>query len=195
MKKIILGLTGASGSIYFKRLVMQLSQQEIELHLVATRLGEEVFLYETGISLSELIEHVNKNKATIVKHDNDNLFAIIASGSARFDAMAIIPCSMSTLGKLSCGITDNLLTRAADVMIKERRKLIVVPRETPFSTIHLENMATLSRNGATILPAMPGFYGKPTTMDELVDFVVGKTLDCFEIEHECYKRWDGNNEN
>lgn len=194
MRKIILGITGASGSIYFLRLAKQLSLQELELHIVASRLGKEVFEYETGCTLTKKVEEWRKNKAKVVLEDNDNLFSTIASGSSRFDSMVIIPCSMSTIGKLANGITESLLTRAADVILKERKKLILVPRETPFSTIHLQNMTELSKLGAVILPAMPGFYGKPQTMEELVDFVVGKTLDCLEIENKCYERWDGNYE-
>lgn len=191
MKKIIIGLTGASGSIYFLRLVEQLSSQEIELHLVASPNGENVLKHETGIVLSEQVKRWSKNCANIILEDNSNLFSAIASGSARFDAMAVVPCSMSTLAKLANGISETLLTRAADVMLKERRKLVLVPRETPLSTLHLKNMTELSQLGAMILPAMPGFYGHPQTMEELVDFVAGKVLDALEIENEYYKRWEG----
>lgn len=191
MKKIILGLTGASGSIYFLRLVEQLSQQEVELHLIASESGVKVLQYETGITLSEQVMHWNKNKAKVVLEDNKNLFSRAASGSSQFDAMAIVPCSMSTLAMLAHGITETLLTRAADVMMKERRRLVLVPRETPLSTLHLKNMTELSQLGAIILPAMPGFYGQPDTMDDLINFVVGKTLDCLEIENNYYQRWEG----
>ena len=191
MKKIILGLTGASGSVYFVRLVQQLSQQEIELHLIASQSGEKVLQYETGVLLKEQVKLWNQNKARIILEDNSNLFSAAASGSNRFDAMVIIPCSMSTLAKLAHGITETLLARAADVMMKERRRLVLVPRETPLSTVHLKNMAELSQLGVTILPAMPGFYSRPETMDDLIDFVVGKTLDCLEIENDYYKRWKG----
>jgi flavin prenyltransferase len=194
MKKMILGITGASGSVYFLHLARALSMHEIELHIVASKLGEKVLEFETGTTLLKEIETWNANKAKVILEDNDNLFSVVASGSSRFEAMAIVPCSMSTIGKLSQGITESLLTRAADVMLKERRKLVLVPRETPFSTIHLENMTKLSKNGAIILPAMPGFYGKPQTMEELIDFVVGKTMDSLEIENKCYERWEGQNE-
>ncbi|WP_099467177.1 UbiX family flavin prenyltransferase [Konateibacter massiliensis] len=194
MKKIILGLTGASGSIYFLRLLEQLSMRDMEIHVVASSLGEEVLKYETGTTLSEEIERLSKNKAKIVHEDNSNLFSAAASGSSRFDGMAIVPCSMSSLAKITCGITDTLLTRAADVMLKERRKLVLVPREAPVSTTHLQNMAKLSGEGAVILPAMPGFYNHPQTMDDLINFVVGKTLDALEIENEYYERWEGHYE-
>jgi 4-hydroxy-3-polyprenylbenzoate decarboxylase len=134
---------------------------------------------------------VEPNSAKVILEDNSNLFSSAASGSSRFDAMAVVPCSMSTLAKLAHGITDTLLTRAADVMMKERRKLVLVPREMPLSTMHLKNMTELSQLGAVILPAMPGFYGRPETMDDLIDFVAGKTLDCLGIENQCYKRWEG----
>ncbi len=194
MKKIILGLTGASGSVYFLRLAEQLLLQEVELHLIASEPGEKVLQYETGITLSEQVKLWNNNSAKVILEDNNNLFSAAASGSSRFDAMAIVPCSMSTLAKLAHGITETLLTRAADVMIKERRRLVLVPRETPLSTVHLKNMAELSQLGATILPAMPGFYGKPETMDDLIDFVVGKTLDGLGIENNYYQRWEGQHE-
>ncbi len=194
MKKIILGLTGASGSIYFVRLAQQLVRQEMELHLIASQLGEKVLQYETGITLKEQVDRWNENNAGIILEDNNNLFSSAASGSSRFDAMVIVPCSMSTLGKLAHGITDTLLTRAADVMLKERRRLVLVPRETPLSTVHLKNMTELSQLGVTILPAMPGFYGRPETVDDLVDFVVGKTLDSLNIENEFYQRWEGHYE-
>jgi 4-hydroxy-3-polyprenylbenzoate decarboxylase len=191
MKKIILGLTGASGSVYFLRLVGQLSQQDIELHLIASQLGEKVLRYETGVTMEEQVKLWSTNRARVILEDNSNLFSSAASGSSRFDAMAIVPCSMSTLAKLAHGIADTLLTRAADVMMKERRKLVLVPRETPLSTVHLKNMTELSQLGVTILPAMPGFYGRPETMDDLINFVVGKTLDCLEIENQYYTRWEG----
>ncbi len=194
MKKIILGLSGASGSIYFLRLAQRLSQQDIQLHLIASTQGEKVLQYETGITLENQVKLWSKNGAKIILEDNSNLFSAAASGSSRFDAMVIVPCSMSTLAMLAHGITETLLTRAADVMIKDRRRLVLVPRETPLSAIHLKNMTELSLLGVTILPAMPGFYNKPETMDDLIDFVVGKTLDCLEIENNCYKRWEGEDE-
>lgn len=191
MKKIILGLTGASGSIYFLRLAEQLSNHELELHLVASQHGEQVLQYETGTVLAEQVKLWSKNSAKVILEDNENLFSPAASGSSCFDAMAIVPCSMSTLAMIAHGITETLLTRAADVMLKEKRRLVLVPRETPLSTVHLKNMTELSQLGATILPAMPGFYGRPETMDDLINFVVGKTLDCLQIQNECYERWEG----
>jgi len=194
MKKIIIGITGASGSAYFLRVMEVLSQQEMEIHLIASDQGRKVLTYETGVILEEQTQLWNKNRAGIILEDNENLFSPVASGSFRCDAMVILPCSMSTVAEIAGGITKTLLTRAADVMIKERRRLVLVPRETPLSTIHLKKMAELSQLGVTILPAMPGFYGHPQTLDEIIGFVAGKVLDSIEIENDCYQRWQGNYE-
>lgn len=194
MKKIIIGITGASGSAYFLRVMEALSQQELEIHLIASDQGRKVLTYETGVILEEQAQLWNKSKANIILEDNENLFSPVASGSFRCDAMVILPCSMSTVAEIAGGITKTLLTRAADVMIKERRRLVLVPRETPLSAIHLKKMAELSQLGVTILPAMPGFYGHPQTLDEIIGFVAGKVLDSLEIENDCYQRWQGNYE-
>ena len=194
MKKIIVGITGASGSSYFLRVMEVLSQQNLEIHLIASEQGSKVLTYETGVILQEQALLWNKNKANIILEDNSNLFSPVASGSYRCDAMVILPCSMSTLAEIAAGITKTLLIRAADVMIKEKRKLILVPRETPLSTIHLQRMVELSQLGVTILPAMPGFYGRPQTIDEIINFVAGKVLDSLEIENDCYQRWEGSYE-
>ena len=197
MEKIIVGLTGASGGIYFLRLMEQLAGRGLTLHVIATAHGEQVLQYETGVRLGDQIGQWNAAGERIVLEDNGNLFSSVASGSYRCDAMVVLPCSMSTAGELAGGITKTLLTRAADVMLKEQRKLLLVPRETPLSSIHLKNLYTLSKAGATILPAMPGFYSHPATMLELVDFVVGKALDNLGLASNCYKRWEGykNDEN
>jgi 4-hydroxy-3-polyprenylbenzoate decarboxylase len=126
-----------------------------------------------------------------VYHHYDNVAGAVASGSFQIEAMAIVPCSMGCVAAIAHGISDNLIERAADVMIKERRRLILVPRETPFSTIHLKNMLTLSELGAIVLPASPGFYSKPASVAEMVDFIVARVLDHLQIEHELTKRWGG----
>lgn len=195
MKKVIVGITGASGSVYFLRLIETLMKQEIELHIIATDHGKQVLEYETGKKLEEQVNLWHKNKGKLIIEDNSNLFSSVASGSYRCDVMVIIPCSMSTMAEIANGVTKTLLTRAADVMMKERRGLVLVPRETPLSTLHLKNMYELSKLGVTILPAMPGFYNHPGTLEDMVDFIVGKTLDCMGIENNCYERWKGNNEN
>ncbi len=194
MKRIIVGITGASGSAYFLRVMEALSQQELEIHLIASEQGRKVLTYETGAVLEEKVRLWSSRRAKIVLEDNENMFSPVASGSFRCDAMVILPCSMSTVAEIACGITKTLLTRAADVMIKEKRRLVLVPRETPLSTVHLRRMAELSELGVTILPAMPGFYGHPQTLDEIVGFVAGKVLDSLEIENDCYQRWKGNHE-
>lgn len=194
MKRIIVGITGASGSAYFLRVMEALSRQELEIHLIASEQGRKVLTYETGAVLEEKARLWSGERAEIVLEDNENMFSPVASGSFRCDAMVILPCSMSTVAEIACGITKTLLTRAADVMIKEKRRLVLVPRETPLSTVHLRRMAELSELGVTILPAMPGFYGHPQTLDEIVGFVAGKVLDSLEIENDCYQRWKGNHE-
>ncbi|MGX8709874.1 MAG: UbiX family flavin prenyltransferase [bacterium] len=194
MKRIIVGITGASGSAYFLRVMEALSRQELEIHLIASEQGRKVLTYETGAVLEEKARLWSGERAEIVLEDNENMFSPVASGSFRCDAMVILPCSMSTVAEIACGITKTLLIRAADVMIKEKRRLVLVPRETPLSTVHLRRMAELSELGVTILPAMPGFYGHPQTLDEIVGFVAGKVLDSLEIENDCYQRWKGNHE-
>lgn len=191
MKRIIVGLTGASGSVYFLRLLDFLIRLDLEIHVVASEQGEKVLAHETGANLAQQMEHWNKQKANVIWEDNSDLFSPIASGSFRCDAMVIIPCSMSTMAEIANGIARTLLNRAADVMIKEGRKLVIVPREMPLSALHLKNMLALAELGVAVLPAMPGFYQHPQTLDDLVDFVAGKTLDCLGIENNCFKRWDG----
>ena len=194
MRKIIVGLTGASGSIYFLRLMENLIKENICIYVVASEQGKKVLKYETGVKLEAQIELWKKTNNDIYLEDNDNLFSPIASGSFGCDKMIIVPCSMSSLAEIACGVTKTLLIRSADVMIKERKKLVLVPRETPLSSIHLENMLKLSNLGVTILQATPGFYNFPKTMDDLINFVVGKALDSLEIKNESYRRWEGKNE-
>lgn len=190
MKKVVVGITGASGSIYAKRLIEELVALGIETHVMATTTGESVFEYETDLVFREWIEGLSGRYPHLIRHEINNLFAGVASGSHKFDAVIILPCSMGTLGEIAHGLSRNLLTRAADVAMKEKRRLIIVPRETPFNSIHLENMLTLSKNGASILPAMPGFYHKPKTMEELIDFVVGKILDHLSIDNKLFDKWE-----
>ena len=173
------------------RLCETLLVSGLELHLIATENGKNVLRYETGLEFDTLVSDWQAEHAGVFVYDNADLFAPPASGSARFDAMAVVPCSMSALAMMAGGIAQTLLTRSADVMLKERRRLIVVPRETPLSTIHLQNMTKLSQAGAVILPAMPAFYGKPETKQNLVDFVVGKVLDSLGVDNQLFHRWKG----
>jgi len=189
--KIIIGITGASGSIYAVRLIEELCRGKNDVHIICSETGSEVFKYETGISPEEFTAGLDTNAAKMVLHSNADLFAGPASGSFKADAMVIVPASMTTLGGLAAGSLGSLLGRSADVCLKERRKLIVVPRETPFSRIHLKNMLSLTDAGAVILPAMPGFYNKPESVDDIVNFTVARILDQLGIENSLTRRWEG----
>ena len=183
MKKIVVGITGASGSVYAVRLIDVLREQGIEVHSVVTDSGQRVLDYECGVTMEELSRRVD------VLYPNADVGAAIASGSFRMDAMVVLPCSMKTAGAIAHGVTDDLLTRAADVTLKEGRRLLLVPRETPMHEIHLENLLRLARAGAVIMPAAPGFYHCPETLDDLVNMMVGKILDRLGIEAELFTRW------
>lgn len=195
MKKIVIGITGASGSIYAKRLIEVLVKEGIQINVIATEKGKQVFEYELSLNLDSWIKNLSENYKNIKLEDNNNLFSGVASGSNKYDAVIILPCSMGTLAEISHGLSKNLLCRAADVALKENRKLILVPRETPLNTIHLENMCRLSKMGVGIIPAMPGFYHHPTSIEEIVDFVIGKILDYININNNLFEKWeDKNNE-
>jgi 4-hydroxy-3-polyprenylbenzoate decarboxylase len=182
MRKIVVGVTGASGAPYAKRLVRALSgRKDVELAVCASSTAPEVWALECG---GDLREEIGAPVFGL-----KDFRAPFASGSAGWHAMAIVPCSMGTLGRIAHGISDDLLTRAADVMLKEKRTLVIVPRETPLSLIHLENLTTLARAGATIVPAMPSFYGKPQTLADAVDTVVARILDHLGVEHDLTRRW------
>jgi 4-hydroxy-3-polyprenylbenzoate decarboxylase len=177
---VVVGITGASGIAYGIRLLEVL---ECDKSVILSDDGEKVLKLETGLTAKDI-----RKKAQQL-YRNDDMAAPIASGSRKFDALVICPCTMSTASKIACGISDNLITRAASVALKERRKLVIVPRETPIGTIHLRNLTTLSEAGAIILPAAPAFYGKPQKLGDLVDFIVGRILDVLNIENKLYKRW------
>lgn len=189
MKRIVIGITGASGSIYAKRLIEELIKLEVELHVVATETAEKVFAYELDLDFRAYMAELKEQYHQLILEENTNLFAGVASGSYGFDAMIVAPCSMGTLSEIACGLSKTLLVRAADVALKEKRPLVLVPRETPLNEIHLENMLKLARMNASILPAMPGFYHKPKALEEAVDFVVGKIMDHLGIDHELYQKW------
>jgi len=185
MTRIIVGITGASGAVYGWRLLQVLRTAGCEIHTVVSKYGWQVLDYECSIKPQDI------QAITDYLYDVDHLQATIASGSCKMDAMVIVPCSMRTLGMVANGIGDNLLTRAADVMLKESRLLVLAPRETPVSAVHLENMLKLARSGVKIMPASPGFYHRPTDMSGLIDMMVGKICDMLQIEHNLYKRWQG----
>lgn len=186
MKRLIVGVSGATGMPLTLELLKQLRQQEnIEIHLVYTKGAKMTFEQEMNTRISELETLVD------VVHDNDNIGASIASGSFKTDGMIIVPCSMKTVAGIHSGYTDNLLLRAADVVLKERRKLILVARESPFNTIHLRNMYELSQMGAMILPPMLSYYHQPECVEDCTRHIVGKILDQFEIEPRKFQRWNG----
>lgn len=189
MKKIVVGITGASGSTYAKRLIEVLVQEGIQVNVVASEKGSQVFGFELGISLKKFIEDLSLTYSNVKLENNNNMFSGVASGSNKYDAVIIVPCSMGTLAEISHGLSRSLLTRSADVALKEGRKLVIVPRETPLNTIHLENMCKLSKMGVGIIPAMPGFYHHPSSIEEIVDFLIGKILDYLNIENNLFKKW------
>lgn len=180
--RILVGVTGASGIAYARRLLDVLGDRA---DVILTKDAEAVIEVEAGVSVKEFVA----GSRTV--HQGEDLAAAPASGSHPFRALVVVPCSGTTLAKIATGIADNLVTRAAAVALKERRTLILVLRETPLSAIALENMLKLARAGAVILPASPGFYGKPTRIEDLVDFVVARILDHLGIDHAIGARWRG----
>ncbi len=194
-RHFIVAITGASGSIYGLRLVTELLRSGQRVSLILTSAGRQVLKHEVGLDWSAEIKQqrhqVQEYFASIAVDclALDDFWSGAASGSNAADAMIVVPCSMGTAGRIAAGLSGNLLERAADVMLKERRPLIMVPRETPFNTIHLENLLRLDQAGAVVLPAMPGFYHGPASVADLVDFVVGKILDQLNIENDLFERW------
>ncbi len=185
VKRLIVGITGATGAIYGVRLLDALKQAEVETHLVLSNWGARTIEHETGMTLPDLQERV------AVVHGTGNMAATISSGSFHTDGMIIAPCSMRTVAAIAHGNGDHLVHRAADVILKERRRLVLVPRETPLSEVHLENLLKLARMGVAILPPMPAFYNAPKTLDDMVDHIVARVLDQFGIEASFARRWDG----
>ncbi|MBU2591046.1 MAG: flavin prenyltransferase UbiX [Nitrospinota bacterium] len=184
VRRIVLAISGASGTPYAKRLFDILLESGAKIDVVLSKTGERIWSDETGESLS-YFERPNS-----ALHKDNNLFVNIASGSSHWDSIVVIPASMGTIGRIANGISDSLITRSADVALKERRKLILVSRETPLSLIHLENMTKITRAGGIILPASPAFYQKPQTIDDMVDFVVGRVLDQLGINQTIVPEWD-----
>ncbi len=197
MKTIIVGITGASGAMIGERLLRALLAAHCQVHAVVSPSGAEVFQEELGIALGRKTEDIQKtlrahfSSKTLSVAAADDFGARISSGSAKIDAMVIAPCSLSTVGAIASGITMNLIHRAASVSIKEKRPLILVPRESPLSPIHLKNLLYLSEIGVHIVPATTAFYHRPKTVEDMVDFTVGRVLDLLKIEHKLFKRWRG----
>lgn len=186
MPEAVVAVTGASGALYAHRLLQVLSEADWEVLLIITREGAINLDLELGLTPDDLA-----TLPGVSLEDNDNLAARSASGSAQIDHYVVVPASGTTIGKLAAGISDNLVTRSAMVALKERRPLIIVPREAPFATVHLENMTRLSQWGVVVLPASPGFYSGPETIADLVDFVVARILDQMGVDHDLGRRWTG----
>ncbi|MGI9952089.1 UbiX family flavin prenyltransferase [Moorellaceae bacterium AZ2] len=183
--RVVVAITGATGAIYGIRLLQVLQSLEVETHLILSRWGEKTIEIETPWEVEAV------RALATVNYQEDHLEAAVASGSFRHEGMVVVPCSMKTLANIAHGLASNLVSRAADVTLKEGRKLILVPRETPLNAIHLENMLRLARLGVVILPPMPAFYHRPRTLEDLVDHLVGRILDQLGLEHNLYRRWGG----
>ncbi len=182
--RVVLGLTGASGAIYGYRMLEELRKSGVQVVAIASEMALRILEDETG--------HTRQDVSALCKlFSNDDLAAPMSSGSNLFDAMVIAPCSMKTLGSIASGVSSSLIARVADVALKERRRLILVTRETPLSAIQIRNMLTVTEAGAIVLPACPGFYHRPKDVESLVDHVVGKALDQLGIENSLFERWRG----
>jgi 4-hydroxy-3-polyprenylbenzoate decarboxylase len=196
-QSVFLGVTGASGAAYAQRLLAALAQTGCQVALCVSDSGVLVLRHELEVPgegreavVGALVARADAAAATHV-HEPDDLAAPAASGSAAPDAVVVCPCSMSTAAHIALGTSRNLIHRAADVALKERRRLVVVPRETPLSSIHLRRLLELSEAGAVVLPAMPGFYARPQDLTDVVDHVVGKTMQALGFEQRLFPPWDG----
>ncbi|MCK4738774.1 MAG: UbiX family flavin prenyltransferase [Deltaproteobacteria bacterium] len=205
MASVTVAISGASGAIYGLTLIAELLKRGDDVILIISPSGFLLLKAEVGLDLADstpkeivstILSYAEKAleerpKGTLKYFPSDDLTALVASGSALKKLMVVVPCSMGTLARIAVGASTNLIERAADCILKEGGELVLVPRETPLSPIHLENMLKLARIGVKILPAMPAFYMQPKTIGDMVNFVVGKTLDALGIENSLYKRWDG----
>lgn len=201
-RQITIGITGASGAAYATRTIAALLEKGIDLELVFSDFGRRLLKDELGVSASvdRLGDYLRERygavgNATFVVHSNKDLGATIASGSHHSSGMVVVPCSMKSLAGIAHGLSRNLVERAADVMLKEKRPLIIVPRETPMSLPQLKNMVLAAEAGAMIMPAMPAFYQMPKTLDDLADFMAGKILAALGIDHQLYPEWKPNEQN
>jgi 4-hydroxy-3-polyprenylbenzoate decarboxylase len=185
MQRLIVGMSGSTGAIFGIRLLEALKACEVESHLVITKWAQRTIEHETGYT----VEQVRALASTV--HSQGDMGAEISSGSFKTDGMVVMPCSVRTLAAIASGYGDNLVHRAADVVLKERRRLVLVVRETPLSEVHLENMLKLARMGVVMLPPMPAFYNRPQTVGDIVDHIVFRVLDQFGIDAPFAKRWDG----
>lgn len=191
MKKIFVGITGASGALYGLKTVQELSRRDVEVNLCITPDGLVNLNIELGKNFSSADDFIkNFNLSNIINHDYKNFAAPVSSGSKPMDYYVVVPASMGCVGRIASGVSSNLIERCADVAMKESKKLILVVRETPFNTIHLQNMLSLSQAGVTIMPAAPGFYHKPKEIDDIISFIVGKIFDIMNISHNLFERWN-----
>jgi 4-hydroxy-3-polyprenylbenzoate decarboxylase len=188
-RRVIVGVTGASGSVYARRLIDLLEQASCHVEAIFSDPAKAVFAEELGISHFNSQTLLGRESDRLRVHSNSNLFSELASGSVLTEAMVICPCSAHSLGSLAAGLADTLLLRSAYVTLKERRRLVIVSREMPLTSIDLANMQKLTQAGAIICPASPGFYKKPKSIDDLVDFIVGRLLDLLNIKHDLNVRW------
>ena len=194
-QKYIVAITGASGSIYGLRLVKALMTLPVSLYVLVSESGRQVMAHETDFKSGALADYLKQNDVVfhgmseLMEIDPSDSFAAVASGSFQHDGMVIAPCSMNTLAAISTGITNNLIHRAADVCLKEKRPLILLPRETPLSLIHLKNMTRAAKAGAIIMPPSPGFYNHPETIEDLVDTIVARVFDHLGLENDLAERW------
>ncbi|WP_457612378.1 UbiX family flavin prenyltransferase [Methanocaldococcus sp.] len=179
--KVVVGITGASGVVYSKKLIEEL-YKKVNLNIIISESAKDIIKEELNIDY-------NYFKKFGSLYDNKDFFSPLASGSNKFDAYIVIPCSMKTLSAIANGYSSSLIVRVADIALKERRKLILVPREMPFNSIHLENMLKLSNLGAIIMPPCPAFYHKPKDIEDIINFVVGRILDLLGIKNNLYRRW------
>ncbi|MFQ5464526.1 MAG: UbiX family flavin prenyltransferase [Thermodesulfobacteriota bacterium] len=211
MASCIVAITGASGAVYGVRLTEELLAGGYDVELIISPSGFLILREELGLAAASadaarsVLEHIDRQRASRGKdalsgrdgagrltfHPHDDLTGAPASGSALMRAMVVCPCSMGTMARVAAGVSGSLIERAADCVLKERGTLVLVPRETPLNIIHLDNMRTLASAGAVILPAMPAFYHGPESVDDMVDFIVGKTLDALGVDNSLYKRWKG----
>jgi 4-hydroxy-3-polyprenylbenzoate decarboxylase len=185
MQRIVLAITGATGAPLAIKVLQYLRELEVEIHLVVSTWAKVTLQKECGISYEQVCAMAD------VVHDRSNQGASISSGSFHVDGMVVVPCSMKTLAAIRHGYAENLISRTADVMLKERRRLVLVTRETPLNTIHLENMLGLSRMGCVIFPPTPAFYNNPSTLDDALSHLATRILDQFNLTHPAAKRWDG----
>ncbi|HZS53408.1 MAG TPA: UbiX family flavin prenyltransferase [Bryobacteraceae bacterium] len=183
--RIIVGISGASGAIFGIRTLQALKTLSVETHLILSRWARTTIATETGYEIEQV-----EALASVVYHQ-DNQAAAVSSGSFKTDGMILAPCSMKTLAAIRIGYSDSLIARAADVVLKERRKLVLLARESPFSEIHLENMLALTRMGAVIFPPVPAFYNRPKTLDDAIHHIIGRLLDQFGLELPDMSRWSG----